>query len=277
MNPVRRISYVFLCVLPFLNFGVIGARALRPYWFVGFIFAAMIVAAWSLCGQAVRTGTERDRRMCLTGGLLILFTVVIALLWVGIAPPFEATPVENRMRYMVLVLGSVTVTAGFLMLETLVREKGEQLLSRLAATFASLAGAAYLIWNCDALGMSVIRARTGQFPTEVTVMAELFDSLLFAACVLTYLATLTFALSMGRVGLLSRAGKIGYTVANLILLGLLLVRGLSFPDPKALSTPWYLNLGFIAGIPAVPWIMPYLLGVVLLRRAAMETPASKTA
>ena len=107
-------------------------------------------------------------------------------------------------------------------------------------------------------------------------MTDLFDSLLFVACVLTYLATLTFVLSMARVGLLSRAAKIGYTVANLILLGLLLVRGLSFPDPKALSTPWYLNLGFIAGIPAVPWIMPYLLGVVLLRRAAMETAVPKT-
>lgn len=278
MNTSRRISYAFLCLVSLLHFGVISPRVLRPYWFVGFIyFAVMIVAAWNLCGRAFRTGTERDRRMCLTGGLLILFTLVTALLWVGIAPPFQATPVENRMRYMVLVLGSVTVTAGFLMLETLLREKGEQLLSRLAATFAILAGAAYLIWNCDALGMSVIRARTGHYPPEVIAMAELFDSLLFVACVLTYLATLTFALSMGRMGLLSRAGKIGYTVANLILLGLLLVRGWSFPDPKTLSTAWYLDLGFIAGIPAVPWVMPYLLGVVLLRRAAMETAAPKTA
>jgi hypothetical protein len=278
MNTVRRVSYVFLCLVPFLNFAVIGARALRPFWFLGIVYcAAMIVAAWNLCGRAVRTGTERDRRMCLTGGLLILFTVVIALLWVGIAPPFEATPVENRMRYMVLVLGSVTVTAGFMMLETLVREKGEHLLSKLAATFAILSGAAYLIWNCDALGMSIIRARTGQFPREVIALADLYDSLLFVACVLTYLATLTFALSMGRVGLLSRGGKIGYTVANLILLGLLLLRGLSFPDPKALSTPWYLDLGFIAGIPAVPWIIPSLLGVVLLRRAALETSTPKTA
>ena len=28
--------------------------------------------------------------------------------------------------------------------------------------------------------------------------------------------------------------------------------------------------GFIAGIPAVPWIMPYLFGVVLLRRTGDE-------
>ena len=28
--------------------------------------------------------------------------------------------------------------------------------------------------------------------------------------------------------------------------------------------------GFVAGIPAVPWIMPFLLGVVVLRRAGDE-------
>jgi hypothetical protein len=277
-DAVRRISYVFLCAIPFLNFGVIGARALRPYWFAGIVyFAAMIIAAWSLCGRALRSGTEREQRMSLTGGLLILFTVVTALLWVGLAPPFQATPIENRMRYMVLVLGSVAVTIGFVLLEALVRENGEYLLSRIAATVAMLGGAAYLIWNCHALGVYVIRVRTGHVPTEFTVMSEVLDSLLFAACVLTYLATLGFALSMGRVGLLSRGGKIGFAVANLILLGLLLVRGLSFPDPRATSTPWYFNLGFIAGIPAVPWIMPYLFGVVLLRRAGMQANAAKMA
>jgi hypothetical protein len=113
----------------------------------------------------------------------------------------------------------------------------------------------------------VVRVRAGQFPADLEVMSEILDSLLFAACALTYLATLVFALSMGRVGLLGRHGKIGFTMASLILLTLLTVRGLSFPDPRASSTPWYLNLGFIAGVPAVPWIMPYLIGVGLLRRA----------
>jgi hypothetical protein len=28
-----------------------------------------------------------------------------------------------------------------------------------------------------------------------------------------------------------------------------------------------MSLGFIAGIPAVPWVMTFLLGVALLRRA----------
>ena len=58
--------------------------------------------------------------------------------------------------------------------------------------------------------------------------------------------------------------------ANAIALLFLVMRGLSFPNHTAVSTPWYTSPGFIAGIPAVPWIMPFLLGVVLLRRAGDE-------
>jgi hypothetical protein len=50
----------------------------------------------------------------------------------------------------------------------------------------------------------------------------------------------------------------------------LVIRGLHYQDPKALSTPWYINPGFVVGIPAVPFIMPFLFGVVLLRRAGEE-------
>ena len=37
----------------------------------------------------------------------------------------------------------------------------------------------------------------------------------------------------------------------------LLIRGLHYPDGR--TTPWYTSPGFIVGIPAVPFIMPFLL------------------
>ena len=45
----------------------------------------------------------------------------------------------------------------------------------------------------------------------------------------------------------------------------------------ATSAPWYMRPGFIAGIPAVPWIMPCLLGVVLLRSAENEQRVTEAA
>jgi len=47
-------------------------------------------------------------------------------------------------------------------------------------------------------------------------------------------------------------------------------RGLHFPT---LSTPCYTGPGFIVGIPAVPFIVPFLFGVVLFRRAGKVNKA----
>jgi hypothetical protein len=47
---------------------------------------------------------------------------------------------------------------------------------------------------------------------------------------------------------------------------LLLAIGTLYPDSTAASAPWYVRPTFIAGIPAIPRIMPFLIGVVLLRR-----------
>ena len=50
MNIVRRISYIFLCALPFLNLVIMGVRALRipgVYQVVGgVLFAVILIAAW---------------------------------------------------------------------------------------------------------------------------------------------------------------------------------------------------------------------------------------
>jgi hypothetical protein len=47
----------------------------------------------------------------------------------------------------------------------------------------------------------------------------------------------------------------------------MVMRGLSVPEISGNTAPWYTRPGVIVGIPAIPWIMPCLLGVVLLRRA----------
>ena len=57
MNTVRRVSYVFLCIVPFLSFVVVGVRAFRVpgvYQAVGVAyFAAIAIAAWALRSEPV--------------------------------------------------------------------------------------------------------------------------------------------------------------------------------------------------------------------------------
>ena len=71
---------------------------------------------------------------------------------------------------------------------------------------------------------------------------------------------------MGRARSLGHGETRAYVIANLLFFLLIVITGLSYPDPKASSAPWYLNVGFIAGIPAVPRIMRYLFGVHMPQR-----------
>ena len=231
------------------------------------LFAAIVIAASILGARAFRAGAEGKQRLALAGGLRLTPFALVALLGVGLGPPWDASPRENVMRYLVLLISSVAVSSGFVVLREVLSEAGERQYSTLGFAAAMLAGAAYLIWMSLLLGAYIVKVRDGQVPPAINSLIDAFDVLLDVACLLTYLATAAFAASMGRSGWLRRGATRAYVAASLIALLFLVMRGMSFPDPAALSTPWYTQPGFVAGIPAVPFIMPFLLGVVLLRRA----------
>ncbi len=182
MNTVRRVSYVFLCIVPFLSFVVVGVRAFR----VPGVYQAVGVAY------------------------------------------FAAIAVATIM----------------------------------------LSGPLYLIWNTYAFGVFFAKEHAGEVPQALHSLGDTFDLLLFVAGFLTYLATVAFAASLGRVQWLGRRATRAFMIVNGVALLFLVIRGFQYPDVRA--TPWYTNPGFIVGIPAVPFIMPFLLGVVLLRRAGKE-------
>lgn len=277
----RRVSYVFLCMVPVLAISAAAVRPLRVpgvYQAIGgLLFAVIVFAAWTLGARAIRAAAEEEQRLALTGGLLLAPFALVSLLWVGLGPPWIATPVENLMRYQVLLVSSLAVAGGFIVLKDTLSESGERCYSTLGFAAMLLAGAAYLIWMSFALGAYVVMVRTGQFPPGIVSLKDVMDILLDVACILTYLATAAFAASFGRIRWLGRGATRAYVAANLIALLCLVMRGMTFPDPAALSTPWYTRPGFIAGIPAIPFIMPSLLGVVLLRRAGDKASVTEGA
>jgi hypothetical protein len=275
-HALRRVSYIFLCMFPVLAIAVAAVRALRVpgvYQSIGgLLFAAIVFAAWTLGARAIRAGAEDEQRLVLAGGFLLVPFALVSLLWVGLGPPWETTPSENVMRYLVLLVSSIAVTGGFIVLKDALSGASERLSSTLGFAAGLLAGAAYLIWMSFVLGAYVVRVRDGHMPATMDSLGDVFDVLLDVACVLTYLATAAFAASLGKLRWLGRGAARAYVLMNFIAVLCLVMRGMSFPDPKALSTPWYTRPGFVAGIPAVPFIMPFLLGVVLLRRARDKQP-----
>ncbi len=269
-RAARRVSYLFLCTLPFVAIVVVGVRALRipgVHQAVGAaLCTAIVIAAWILGARVVASGAAAGRRLVLAGGLLIMPWAIISLLWVGLGAPFQATVVENHMRFLVLLANAAVVASGFVALKESLYDAGECFYSTVGFAASIPAGAAYLV--CISMSVaSTVAGLPGKEAPSASLLSEMYSVLEFAACVLTYIATAAFAASLGQARWLGRSAARGYVTASLTLVLLLVMRGVSYPEVSATTSPWYLRPGLIAGIPAVPWIMPGLLGVVLLRRA----------
>lgn len=274
MSTARRVSYVFLCIVPFLNFVVVGVRAFRVpgvYQAAGVAyFAAIAIAAWTLGARSIRADAEDRRLLGLAGTLLVTSFALVALLWVGLGAPWQATVAENQMRYLVLIVMTTAIAGGFVVLREALCEAGERFYATLGFAAIMLSGPLYLIWNIFAFGAFFGKEHAGEVPAAIVSLRDTLDVLLDLGAVLTYLATAGFAASLGRVQWLGRRATRAFIIVSFVALLFLMIRGLQYPDPRALSTPWYTNPGFVVGIPAVPFIMPFLFGVVLLRRAGEE-------
>jgi hypothetical protein len=271
-SAVRRASYLILCMIPLLIVPLTGSRALRipvVYESLGILlFGIVAISTWCLARPQVESHCEREPLLRQAGALLLTPIALIALLWVGLATPWDATPSENRMRYAVLLAGSIGVTAGFFLLKEALAQSGEHRFSTLALAASTLSGAAYVVWTSFQLGDFALRLATGVADPAVAAMNNVFDALLFSASALAYVATAAFAHALWRVAWLGRRASRAYVALNLIALAFLVLRGVSFPIPGDDPDPWFTRPGFIVGIPAIPWFMPYFLGVILLRRAS---------
>ncbi len=271
MNPsVRRISYLFLCAFPFVALAVGGVRPLRTAGLsqvIGVVlFTALAVAAWVVGLRMIRLQAEGPGKLALAGVLLIAPYGIISLLWVGIGAPFQATLSENYMRFLVLVWNSILMTIGFVVLKDALYEAGERFYSSLGFAAALSAGVAYLICLNLTLAQVTMVLRGDKTPLP-SILGDFYSAIEFVACILTYAATAMFATAMSPVRFLGRFPALGYVTASAMLVLLILVRGLEYPEISANTAPWYTQPGVIAGIPAIPWLMPTLLGVVLIGRA----------
>ena len=277
-NTLGKVAFVILSAAPFVVAGLVAAIPLRAAGVhipVGIVaFAVIAVAVFLFVQNGARS--EEGREMKTAGVLFIVPFSLFALLWVGIATPYHSTPTENLMRYEVLVIGAIAVTCAFLFLFRIVSRRGEQYFSTYFLGVSMLAGAAYLVWHCFQAGMWLIRIKNDTIaPEHRADLLSIFDLYLFFATILTYVATGMAALSMAKANLLSsRASKVYLCVSALGVL-FIIFRGVVYPgDPRTSNPALYEVPGILAGIPAMPWLMPSLLGAVLLRRSGTGTSAS---
>jgi hypothetical protein len=267
---LRKASFAFLCIAPFIAGGLGGATPLRQVTgrpLIGIVlFVLIAIAAWTLGSKKLL-----GRNPSAASGTAFIFPwTLIGLLWTGLGTPWDATASENVMRYEVLAVGSIAITIGFVFLHRVLIDVGESNWATLMLVLAILAGASFLTWACFQTGVWLIKENRGEVSQAIADMNIVLDAQLYFATLLTYVGTVAAVLGMVRAKLLSSRTSFGYLALSAVALVLLVLRGVAFPDPNAASQPWYETPAFIVGIPAMPWLMPFFLGVVLLKRTGDE-------
>lgn len=233
----------------------------------------MGVAAGSLVLPAWRSRDERRRQIVLIGVLLILPWALLTLM-PGYGPPFASNLAMNHVRFIILFVSSALLGAAlFLLREPLAEKGGDRLFAPMGQASGVLATLIQLVWAAILIGWTMSEAHkpAAYLPLYGTPLGNASDVMLFFAGVMTYVSTALYALSFARQGWLGRSKAM--TIATLAILAviMLVARGLHYPD---LSDKWFTTPGMIVGIPAIPWLMPYMLGICALMYGADEAKAS---
>jgi len=197
----RRFSYWFLLAIFIVAIVLAAIRPLRVsgvYQVVGVIqFAAMAFAAWTLGARAITSTSRRSRLLALTGILLITPFALVALFWVGLGPPWQATAAENQMRYLVLTAMAIAIVVGFVVVREALGNAGEQSRPSVGFGMIMLAGPLYLLFDALAFGVSTARLHDGEVPSAFRDLNTVTEMILFLAGALTYVATAAFAVALG--------------------------------------------------------------------------------
>jgi hypothetical protein len=232
----------------------------------------MALAAGSFVLPAWRSGDERRRQIAMVGLLLILPWALLTLM-PGYGPPFASTLAMNHVRFVTLFVSSAVLGAAFFLLkEPLAEGSGDRLLAPMAQASGVLATAIQLVWAAILIGWTMSEAHrpAAYLPMYGTPLGNTSDVLLFFAGLMTYVSTAFYALSFARQGWLGPAKATGIAIVSTLAAIVLVTRGLQYPD---LSETWFTMPGMIVGIPAIPWLMPYMLGVSALVHAARHPQA----
>jgi hypothetical protein len=274
-SPSSIVLYAGLAVV-LAVFGVRAAYLPVAYYALAVLpFSGLCLAAWKLGVRALRAEAEERRILAAAGGLLVLAFALFAGL-AGFGTPWQATAAENQLRYLVLLVAALLVAAGLILLRQALRDAGERLYSTLGLAAILLASPLYVVFTAVQLGSYRALERGGSGPQApgMPMLDELSLILLFFGVLLTYLAVAAFATALGRIGWLGRTASrafLGTSLLAALCVGIRMAEAFASPkNPLWGFKAWYSMPGFVLAIPAVPWILSYLLGVTMLRRAGEE-------
>lgn len=243
---------------------------------------ASLAALWFAgASSVILNDADETVRLRAAGAALLVAPFILFGLMPGVGPPREQPAQDNELRFLLLAIDPMCVCAGLLLLKEASAGAGDRLHGSLGMAAIGLATPLYvafaLIQRIDYvavdLGYTWAASVSGHL-RELTALDAFSMAALFLGSALTYIATAAFARALARVGWLSPGAAVGVHVACVLGLSFLLARGFAYPSLHAAFSNWYTVPGFVAGIPAVPWIPLCVIGVLTLRRIDVEREAT---
>jgi len=265
-------SYTYLLLVPFivivLGFGVghVSYKLYLPIWLLNVVL--MTTASWILGLKVIRSKNDEENKLATTAFSLIVPWILISM-FAGLGPPPEtaaewtATSTEQQVRYFMLVISGVFIAFGFVGLRNRLKTNGENFYSLIAQTALLIAIPLFIInmlyWGFYLSELFKIQtnANATNFPDWSLPTIQLFGLISVTEVALTYFATFAIVLALRKVNSLSKTSSFFYMLFSLLAFVIIILS--AFFQEK-------LRIGFIVSIPAIPFLMPYFIGVNLLRK-----------
>lgn len=230
--------------------------------------ALLIIAlGWASGMRRIAGGNDRHRKMIVTSVLLMWPEATFALM-PGFGPPDFADPALNSIRFTVLLVDVVVIGAGSYLLQDLLAEAGETLWSKLAFGAMVSASPAYLIWGTlmpSSYRLAALGTPWHLGPDARVPVQSIVDILQFLGGFLTYLAGALLAVSLNTSRLIGRKTAWILVAVGVFAMACMLARGIDNPPLSLLPSQAFALVGWAAGIPAVPWMILCVIGLLLMR------------
>ncbi len=278
----QKLSLAYLWLVPpatmaiALGIGSVSYKFYLPVW--GLNACLMIFSAYHLGAPRLWKQSSLGKQQAITA-LLLFIPWLLFSIFAGMGPPPSSlqgwvnTAAEQQTRYTILIAGGILLLLGAALLKTRLQEAEENLYSVLAFAALSIAMPLFIInmafWGyylTDAFRLFAANPAAKR-PDLYVAVKSLFYVISVAEVVLFYLGTLLFAVALEITGSLSKPACRWYVGCSLIAILLELIPPY-WPEPFGTA-------GYLVAIPAITFIMPYLIGINLLRKNPMEHNASK--
>lgn len=272
MKISQRISLIYLYLVPpmaaVIGFGIGHVNEFLYYslWVIN--ICLMMLAVWQLIKQKANL-KKNIFDGYLGAALFLIIPWILYPIFAGMGPPpltlnaWLATITEQQVRYTILIIGGVSTLMGLTLLNVKLKAQGETFYSIIGMTAANLAIPLFILnmifWGyyLSDVFKFFITLPQGKRPEWYPPIKQLFYVISVIEVFLTYLAIALFAIALNKINVLNFRSVCWYFFLSVMGMILVLLPP-SIPEPISFAS-------YLAAIPAIPFMMSYLMGLRLLR------------